>query len=51
MNFINTKQGTFMEKFYPEGWDLAKIDHICSHPAAAIMERQPLASRFFTCYV
>jgi glucosamine-6-phosphate deaminase len=40
MNFIDTQQGTLMENFFPAGWDLAKIDQICSHPAVAIMERQ-----------
>jgi len=41
MNLLTTYSGSMMEGFLPAGWDLAKIDACCSHPAAAIAERQP----------
>ena len=37
---INTIKGSLLEGFYPAGWDLKKIDQCCSHPAAAVGERQ-----------
>ncbi|MDR3619979.1 MAG: glucosamine-6-phosphate isomerase [Paludisphaera borealis] len=40
MNLLTTFAGSMMEGFLPAGWDLAKIDACCSHPAAAIDERQ-----------
>ncbi|WP_165226328.1 6-phosphogluconolactonase [Aquisphaera insulae] len=41
MNLLTTFAGSMMEGFLPAGWDLAKIDACCSHPPAAISERQP----------
>ncbi|AMV38891.1 6-phosphogluconolactonase [Planctomyces sp. SH-PL62] len=41
MNLLTTYAGSMMEGFLPAGWDLAKIDACCAHPAAAIAERQP----------
>ncbi len=40
MNLLTTIAGSMMEGFLPKGWDLAKIDACCSHPAEAISERQ-----------
>jgi glucosamine-6-phosphate deaminase len=41
MNLLTTFSGSMMDGFLPKGWDLAKIDACCSHPASAIAERQP----------
>lgn len=41
MNLLTTYAGSMMEGFLPAGWDLARIDACCAHPAAAIGERQP----------
>jgi glucosamine-6-phosphate deaminase len=40
MNLLNTISGSLMENFYPQGWDLAKIDACCAHPPAEITARQ-----------
>ncbi len=40
MNLLTTFAGSMMEGFLPAGWDLARIDACCSHPAEAIGERQ-----------
>jgi len=40
MNLISTLKGSLLEGFFPEGWDLAKIDRCCDHPPEAITERQ-----------
>ena len=41
MNLLTTLAGSMMEGFLPQGWDLARIDACCSHPAEAIGERRP----------
>jgi glucosamine-6-phosphate deaminase len=41
MNLLTTFAGSMMEGFLPRGWDLAKIDACCSHPADEIGERRP----------
>jgi glucosamine-6-phosphate deaminase len=41
MNLLTTFAGSLMEGFLPRGWDLAKIDACCSHPADEIGERRP----------
>jgi glucosamine-6-phosphate deaminase len=41
IDLITTLKGSLLETFYPEGWDLEKLDACCSHPADAIGERQP----------
>jgi len=40
MNLLSTLSGSMLEGFFPKGWDLAKIDALCSHPPEAIAERQ-----------
>jgi glucosamine-6-phosphate deaminase len=40
MNLLTTFAGSMMEGFIPRGWDLAKIDACCSHPARAVADRQ-----------
>lgn len=41
MNLLSTFAGSLMEGFLPKGWDLARIDACCSHPAEEITERRP----------
>ena len=41
MNLLTTLAGSLMEGFLPRGWDLARIDACCSHPAETILDRQP----------
>ncbi len=41
MNLLDTIQGSLLEKFFPEGWDLARIDQCCSLPPEEITHRQP----------
>ena len=48
MNLLDTLQGSLLEGFYPAGWDLAKIDACCSHPAQSVTERQPHWNPAFT---
>ena len=40
MNLLITIKNSYMENFYPKGWDLERMDACCSHPAEAIFERQ-----------
>ncbi|MCL4377947.1 MAG: glucosamine-6-phosphate isomerase, partial [Actinobacteria bacterium] len=48
MNFITTVKGSMMEKFFPEGWDLDKIDKCCSNQPAKIFDRQKWWNKEFT---
>jgi glucosamine-6-phosphate deaminase len=41
MNLLTTLEGSMMEGFLPQGWDLAKVDACCAHPPGSIGERQP----------
>ena len=41
MNLLTTLEGSMMEGFLPQGWDLARVDACCAHPPEAISERQP----------
>ena len=34
MDFMSTVQGSLLENFYPEGWDMARIDACCEKGAA-----------------
>jgi glucosamine-6-phosphate deaminase len=40
IDLITTMKGSLLEGFYPEGWDLEKIDACCSHPANTIYKPQ-----------
>jgi glucosamine-6-phosphate deaminase len=48
MDFMTTVKGSLLERFYPAGWDMAKIDRCCDHPAESVAERQPFWNRDFT---
>ena len=40
MNFLSTMKGSNMEHFFPQGWDLEKIDRCCSHRPEEIFQPQ-----------
>ena len=40
INMLSTIRGSLLEKIYPSGWDLAKIDACCSHVPETITQRQ-----------
>jgi glucosamine-6-phosphate deaminase len=41
MKLVDTFAGSYAEAFYPRGWDMAKIDAVCSIPPEQIFDRQP----------
>ena len=41
MNLLDTIKGSKLEGFFPDGWDLEKIDECCDNPPEAVTERQP----------
>lgn len=41
IDLISTIKGSLLEGFFPKGWDLEKIDSLCSFPPETITERQP----------
>ena len=41
INLLSTIKGSLLENFYPQGWDLEKIDRCCSNPPESILDRQP----------
>lgn len=40
MDLISTIKGSLLERFFPIGWDLKKIDECCSNPPNSIFDRQ-----------
>lgn len=40
MNFMTTLKDSMLEGFYPQGWDMEKIDRCCSHEAEEVTDRQ-----------
>ncbi|MBO5369409.1 MAG: glucosamine-6-phosphate isomerase [Clostridia bacterium] len=47
MDFMDTVKGSLLEGFYPEGWDMAKIDKCCD-PANKVEDRQDFWHKDFT---
>jgi glucosamine-6-phosphate deaminase len=41
MNLISTLKDSNLEHFFPEGWDLKRMDECCSHQADEILDCQP----------
>ena len=41
MDFNSTVKGSLLEGFYPKGWDMEKIDKLCSCPPESVCEPQP----------
>lgn len=48
MDFNSTVKGSELEGFFPEHWDMEKIDEICSHRPEEITERQTFWNEKFT---
>lgn len=40
MNLLSTLKGSMMEQFFPQGWDLTKIDQCSSHLPERVFDRQ-----------
>ncbi len=40
MDLLSTIKGSMLEGFFPEGWDLKKIDSCCSNPPESVTEPQ-----------
>ncbi|MBO7761706.1 MAG: glucosamine-6-phosphate isomerase [Clostridia bacterium] len=40
MDFNSTVKGSLLEGFYPAGWDMEKIDRLCSCPPESVCEPQ-----------
>ncbi|MBI3117236.1 MAG: glucosamine-6-phosphate isomerase [Candidatus Hydrogenedentes bacterium] len=40
MNLMSTLKGSMLEHFFPEGWDLAKLDKLCGRKPADITKRE-----------
>ena len=47
MDFNSTVKGSYLEGFYPEGWDFEKIDACCAHAPEKISERQSFWDKNF----
>lgn len=41
MDLNSTIEGSLLENFFPEGWDLKKIDECCSQPPEFVTQPQP----------
>lgn len=47
MDFLNTLKESMMEGFFPEGWDLARIDNCCSNLPEEVTDRQDFWNKDF----
>ena len=47
MDLVSTIKGSLLESFFPEGWDLARIDECCSQPPEDVCKRQPWWNKGF----
>ncbi len=41
IDLTSTLAGSLLEDFFPDGWDLARIDACCANSPESILERQP----------
>ncbi len=48
MDFNSTVKGSLLEGFYPKGWDMEKIDKLCSCPPESVCEPQDFWNPGFT---
>jgi glucosamine-6-phosphate deaminase len=48
IDLIGTIRGSLLEGFFPAGWDLERIDAICSRPPERILEREKHWHRDFS---
>ena len=47
MNLLTTIKGSLLERFYPKGWDLTKIDSCAAMKKEEILTRQPFWNKDF----
>ena len=47
INLMTTIKGSMLDGYFPEGWDLKKIDAICSRPAADLVKREAWWNKSF----
>ena len=47
MDFNSTVKGSMLEGFYPQGWDMVKIDKCCANAPESITERQEFWNKDF----
>ena len=40
MDLMSTIKGSLLENFFPQGWDMEKLDKCCDNPPESITERQ-----------
>ena len=48
MDFNSTVKGSLLEGFYPAGWDMEKIDRLCSCPPESVCDPQDFWNPGFT---
>ena len=48
MDFNSTVKGSLLEGFYPQGWDMEKIDACCANAPETITDRQSFWNDGFT---
>ncbi|MFA5645554.1 MAG: glucosamine-6-phosphate isomerase [Candidatus Ratteibacteria bacterium] len=48
MDLLSTLKGSLLENFFPEGWDLTKIDQCCSNPPETVLDRQKWWNKKFS---
>lgn len=48
MDFNSTVKGSLLEGFYPAGWDMEKIDRLCSCPPESVCDRQDFWNEGFS---
>ena len=40
MDLMSTIKGSLLENFFPQGWDIEKLDKCCDNPPESVTERQ-----------
>jgi len=48
INLMGTIKGSMLEGYFPKGWDLKKLDKICSRPPEKLLDRENWWNRKFT---
>lgn len=48
MDLVSTIKGSLLEKFFPKGWNLKKIDRCCSNKPETILNRQSWWNKDFS---
>jgi len=48
VNLLSTIKGSLLENYFPQGWDLAKLDEVCSRPPDTITNAEKWWNKAFT---